>query len=69
MAKRVLVERLRPQTQQEVVVRPVDTYVRPAPVQDGNLKQLAQFVERLEPRFSRLMQAQHEQQKEEDNGQ
>lgn len=66
MAKRVLVERLRPQTQQEVVVRPVDTYERPAPVQDGNLKQLAQFVERLEPRFSRLMQAKFEQQKEED---
>ena len=66
MAKRVLVERLRPQTQQEVVVRPVDTYERPAPVQDGNLKQLAQFVERLEPRFNSLMQAKFEQQKEED---
>lgn len=63
---RVLVERLRPQTQQEVVVRPVDTYERPAPVQEGNLMQLAKFVERLEPRFSRLMQAEFEQQKEED---
>ena len=63
---RVLVERLRPQTQQEVVVRPVDTYIRPAPVQEGSLSQLATFVERLEPRFSRLMAAKMEEQKEED---
>lgn len=66
MAKRVLVERLRPQTQQEVVIRPVDTYVRPAPVQEGNLAELSRFVQRLEPRFNRLMQGKLEQQKEED---
>lgn len=66
MAKRVLVERLRPQTQQEVVVRPVDTYERPAPVQEGSLTELSRFVQRLEPRFSKLMQAKNEQQKAED---
>lgn len=63
---RVLVERLRPQTQQEVVVRPVDTYERPAPVQETSMMQLAKFVERLEPRFSALMQGKIAEQKEED---
>lgn len=54
MAKRVLVERLRPQTQQEVVVRPVDTYIQPAPVQKGNLQELAQFIDRIQPTVGRL---------------
>jgi hypothetical protein len=64
--KRVQVERLRPQTQEGVIVRPVSTYVTPAPVQDGRLKQLSNFVERLEPRMSRLVSAQMELDKEED---
>ena len=54
MAKRVLVERLRPQTQQEVVVRPVDTFIQPAPVQKGNLQELAQFIDRIQPTVGRL---------------
>jgi hypothetical protein len=66
---RVLVERLRPQTTQSVVVRPVDTYIRPAPVQDGKLQKLANYLERLEPRFSRLMAAEDEQRKEEEKKQ
>jgi len=66
MAKRVLVERLRPQTQQEVVVRPVDTYIQPAPVQKGSLQDLAQFVDRIQPTIGRIAAERERQQAEED---
>lgn len=66
MAKRVLVERLRPQTQQEVVVRPVDTYIQPAPVQRGSLQDLAQFVDRIQPTIGRIAAERQRQQAEED---
>jgi hypothetical protein len=66
MAKRVLVERLRPQTQQEVVVRPVDTYIQPPQVQEGSLQDLARFIDRIQPTVGRLAAERERQLAEED---
>lgn len=66
MAKRVLVERLRPQTQQEVVVRPVDTYIQPPQVQEGSLQELARFIDRIQPTVGRLAAERERQLAEED---
>ena len=57
---------MRPQTQQEVVVRPVDTYIQPAPVQKGSLQDLAQFVDRIQPTIGRIAAERERQQAEED---
>lgn len=67
--KRVQVERLRPRTQEEVFNRPVDTYIRPAPVQEGELQKLSKFIDELTPRFLRHQQVEREQQKEEEKKQ
>jgi len=66
MAKRVLVERLRPQTQQEVVVRPVDTYIQPPKVQQGSLQELSQFIDKIQPTVGRLAAEREQRLAEED---
>jgi hypothetical protein len=56
MAKRVQVERLRPKTQNDVFVRPVNTYVTPAADQETSLMKLSKTVERLVPELDRKLQ-------------
>lgn len=64
--KRTPVQRLRPLTQQSVIVRPVNTYVQPAPVQEGKLRELSNFINRIEPRVNAVLEADRQKQKEED---
>lgn len=62
--KRTPVQRLRPLTQQSVIVRPVNTYVQPAPVQEGGLRELSNFLNKVEPtlqaKFDRDRKAEQE---------